>query len=111
VISAVSDFIGQQLEKIRSWWKKHGDQVMTIVRTLMQVTSDVVKSGLNFIKGIFQAVFPIIENIVRVAWAFISNYTDTAIDVILGIINVGMSLLEGDWAGAWESIKGIAVDM
>ncbi|WP_226619751.1 phage tail tape measure protein [Cytobacillus firmus] len=111
VIGAVSSFIGQQLEKIRSWWKSHGDQVMSIVRTLMQMTSDIVKAGMRYIQGIFQIVFPILEGIVRVAWSFISNYIDTAIDVILGIIDVGMSLLEGDWSGAWESIKGIAVDI
>lgn len=111
VISAVSAFIGQQLEKIRSWWKKHGDQVMSIVRTLMQMTSDIVKAGMRFIQGIFQIVFPILESIVKVAWSFISNYIGTAINVILRLINVGLALLRGDWSAAWENIKGIAVDI
>ncbi|MDT0161869.1 phage tail tape measure protein [Bacillus sp. AG4(2022)] len=111
VIGAVSAFIGQQLDKIRSWWSSHGSQVMSIVKNFMQVTQTVVKAGLNFIKGIFQAVFPIIENIVKVAWTFISTYIDTAINVILRIINIGMALLQGDWSSAWQNIKGIAVDI
>ncbi|MGM7723749.1 phage tail protein [Metabacillus sp. Hm71] len=111
VMSAVTAFVGEQLDKISAWWDKHGTTVMAGVDKFMKYIGTAIDAGMQFIKGVFQVVFPIIQGIVEIAWAFISNIIDTAIDVILGIIEVGMALLEGDWESAWTAIEGIATDI
>ncbi|MGM7724373.1 phage tail protein [Metabacillus sp. Hm71] len=111
VFNAVVGFIFIQLTKIKAWWAQHGDEVMALVKKFMSYIGDNIKSSMDFIKGVFQIVWPIIKNAVKVAWEAIKTIVDTGIDLILGFIEVGMKLLEGDWKGAWESIKRIASDI
>lgn len=43
--------------------------------------------------------------IVRVVWSLIELIITTAIDLISGVLRVGMALIAGDWGMAWEAIK------
>lgn len=97
--------------KFKDFWDENGSQIIDIVMNWVNSVKSDIKAGLEFIKGIFQIVFPIIKGIVKVAWDFIKLIIETGIDIILGLIDAGMSLLEGDWEGAWDAIKGIAEDI
>lgn len=73
------------------------------------------------ITSLFNIIKPVIDNIVatfQFAWPFIQSIVTTAIDIISGVIGGLMTTLggvitfvtgvfSGNWAQAWEGIKGI----
>ncbi|WP_181350479.1 hypothetical protein [Thalassobacillus sp. CUG 92003] len=111
IVSNVVAFAGKQLDKFRAFWDENGAQIQRLVKKYFTAAWTTIKSVMQFIKGLFQAVWPVISGAVKLAWGIIKTVIGSGIDIILGLIKAGMSILEGDWSGAWEAIKGIAEDI
>jgi TP901 family phage tail tape measure protein len=111
VMTQISSFFGEILGKIQSFWNENGQQIMAIVQGFMGIISAEVKEKMGIIKGIFEMVWPIVSGVVQIAWGLIKASTQTALDVILGIIQLALKLLKGDWEGAWETIKEVAMSI
>ncbi|TCN25480.1 phage tail protein [Mesobacillus foraminis] len=109
--NAIVAFAQQIFGKFQQFWAENGAQIMEIVNTYMTAVKQQIQQGMEFIKGIFQIVWPIIQGIVKIAWNLIKTIINTGLDIILGLIDAAMSLLQGDWRGAWDAIKGIAEDI
>lgn len=108
VMKEVTSFFGGQLAKIKAFWAENGEQIMTIVKTIMKNIQAVIQAVMGVIKGVFQVVWPIISSITKVAWNLIKLAVSTGINLVLGIIRTVMALLSGDWEGAWSAIKETA---
>lgn len=108
VLSEVSEFIGGKLEEIRAFWDENGSAIMKLAEFYFKAIQTYIIIVMGVIKTVFQTVWPIISGIVQVAWALIQSVIGTAITAILGIISATMKLLQGDWEGAWKSIKKTA---
>ncbi|MGM0836047.1 MAG: phage tail tape measure protein [Bacillota bacterium] len=108
VMADIAAFMNEKLTDIRAFWDKNGAQIMELVRNYFTIIGAYIQVAMGYIKGIFQAVWPIISGIIKIAWNLIKLTIDNAIDWILGIINVGLALLRGDWQGAWTAIKDLA---
>lgn len=54
-------------------------------------------------KGFCDFLAPIFEGVFQ----YIADTFDTVVNVILGILDVFISVFKGDWEGAWNAIKGI----
>ncbi len=52
-------------------------------------------------------IVPTLDNV----WEIIKAIISTAIDVILGILKLGMQIITGDWEGAWETIKEVGASI
>lgn len=50
----------------------------------------------NFLAPVFEGVFQ-----------YISDFLSTTLDVIMGVVDVFISIFKGDWEGAWNAVKGI----
>ncbi|MDP1419228.1 hypothetical protein Q8G35_12485 [Peribacillus simplex] len=108
---ALVSFGQEILAKFSALWDEHGATIMAIVEGFMSYIWKNIQSGMKFIQGIFQVVWPVISGLVKIAWGLIKTAISTGVDIITGLIDAGMSLLEGDWEGAWDAIKGIAEDI
>lgn len=58
-------------------------------------------------QGFCELLAPVFEGVFN----HIANTLSTALDVILGIVDVFISVFQGDWSGAWEAVKGIFTTM
>jgi phage-related protein len=67
-----------------------------------------IRFYMGIIKGVFQAVWPVISGVVKIAWGVIKNVISTGVDVALGIIQTFVKLFTGDWKGAFNSALGVA---
>jgi phage-related protein len=108
VMSAITAFGGEQLGKFQALWSEHGAAIMTFVKNAFNGIVADIKIAMAVIETIFRTVWPLIEGIVKIAWNLMKTTIGSAIDIIVGLIDVGMSLLQGDWKGAWNAIKGIS---
>ena len=68
--------------------------------SITEVMSAVWQGFCNLLAPVFEGVFN-----------YIANTLSTVLDVILGIVDVFISVFQGDWSGAWEAVKGIFTTM
>ena len=68
--------------------------------SITEVLSAVWQGFCNLLAPVFEGVFN-----------YIANTLSTVLDVILGIVDVFISVFQGDWSGAWEAVKGIFTTM
>ncbi|MEK5390216.1 hypothetical protein NSQ59_07500 [Margalitia sp. FSL K6-0131] len=108
VMSEITTFFDSQLKKIKDFWRQNGDSISKITKSFLNICTSVIKSGMGIIKGVFQAVWPILSGVVKIAWGVIRAVISTGVNLVLGIIRTMSRLLQGDWKGAWESIKKTA---
>lgn len=108
-IAAVLAFVKPQLDKFKAFWDENGKQIQSLVKTYFESVATVIKGVMGVIKGVFQAVWPIISATVKAAWETIKLVVSTAINIVLGVVKTVLQVLQGDWKGAWETIKGTLV--
>lgn len=108
VMTAVSTFFGGQLDKIKEFWSKNGTQITNIAKGFMNLILSIIQNVMNVIKGVFQAVWPIISGVIQYNWNLIKTIIKTAIDLVLGIIQTFLRIFQGDWKGAFNTIKDTA---
>ncbi|PEN91869.1 phage tail tape measure protein [Bacillus wiedmannii] len=69
---------------------------VAIIQGLATIITGVVIPAIQFILSVVQAVFPAIMGIIT-----------SVIGIITNIIKVFTAVLQGDWSGAWNAVKGI----
>jgi len=94
VIIPIAQFLISQFEKVVGWVQANWP--------LMQSTISVV---FNAIKSVVEAVLPLIVPIVEFVFNGIKTYIETTINTVLGIIKSVMQAINGDWAGAWQTVQ------
>ncbi|GKU81197.1 phage tail tape measure protein [Niallia sp. NCCP-28] len=110
IISSATTFIQEKLTQLKSFWSENGKQILGIVKFIFnQNILSNIKLVLGLIKGAFQIVFPIVVGVVKIAFATLQLIINNTMTVILGIIKVALSVLRGDWSGAWKAIKSTAL--
>ncbi|WP_419882793.1 transglycosylase SLT domain-containing protein [Peribacillus sp. B-H-3] len=107
-IKAVTGFVSEKLNQLKSFWHSNGSGIMDIVKFYFGFIWGYIKFVAGMIFGIFKTVWPLIVGIVKVAWAFMKLIINNALTIIGGVIKVGVALIHGDWKGAWTAIKDTA---
>lgn len=105
VMTSVTEFFRSQLEVIRQFWDENGAQIIELVKMAFENVWAIIQGVMGFIKGYFQAVWPVISNIVKVAWTVIQGAIKNALAVIMGVIQFFLKIFQGDWQGAFNVIK------
>lgn len=105
VVKDVVSFVKSQLDKFKAFWDENGQAIMILVKGHFNHIAEIVKGVMGVIKGVFEVVWPIISGVVKIAWNLIKTIVSTAIDVVLGVVQTALKLLQGDWKGAWDTIK------
>lgn len=97
------------------------EQVMPMIIELLMILSPILLEIFNLlielmpvfeviakvIIGVFGGAMMLIMEIVRWVWPLIRVIIQSTMDVILGIINVVMGILTGDWQRVWDGILRI----
>lgn len=105
VMSSIVSFGKTQLDKFAAFWDENGKQITALAKAAFTILTANIRIAMGAIKAIFEMVWPIIAGVVKIAWNLIKLAISNATTVILGIIQTVLKLLQGDWKGAWETIK------
>lgn len=108
IMTAVTEFFSEQISKIRDFWDENGAVIMELFSLYFGMIWEVIQAHLGWIRGLWEAIWPILSNVVKIAWKTIGMFVENGISLVLGIVQTILKLLQGDWEGAWETIKGTA---
>ena len=94
--------------------------VFTVIGALIVAPLQAIQNGINTVFGwilsfitqqmnstntVWSTIWTAIYNVVNTIFTLISGYISTAVNAIRTVIVVFLSLLKGDWQGAWDAIK------
>ena len=130
VMNLISTVVGGVLAVIKWLWSMWGDNIMAIVRVVMNTVWGVIQGALNVIQGVIRTVMALItgdwsgawEGIKQIfsgIWQAITSILGGAIDLIKQVLlmawdfiksvfSAGGSFLLGLWNGMWDGIKSAA---
>lgn len=113
---------------IQDIWKKHGDTIITVVKTTFEVIKTVIKTALDIVNDIIQAFTALLSGDWETFWeeifSIVKRIWDTIVDTVPTLLenfdkawrmgvdilkDTGKAMMEGLWEGLkaiWEKIKG-----
>lgn len=111
LISSSVEFGREILGKFADFWDENGQTIVNFVQKHFGQLKEDMQTILGAIQKVFEKIWPVISKVVQVSTELIQLTVGSMLDIILGLISAGMKLLQGDWEGAWDSIKEIAEDI
>lgn len=107
IMEDVTKFLRDKLDVILKFWKDNGESI-----------SKAVENVFKFIWEIIKFIMPTVTTIIKVAWDLIKQIFDSAIGIIMGLVQVLAGILTGDftkikdgllkiWKSLWNLIKGV----
>lgn len=85
-----------------------GESVREVVREARPLIKEFIElmvEGSKLVKRTFEKIWPLISDEVVIAAKVIKAVIGTKIKLALNSIKIGMQILQGDWEGAWKSMK------
>jgi gas vesicle protein len=121
-------------DAITKFWAEHGDEIMEFIRSLKELFDELVKkfneevkpavealaklffdkfneikdnvmTVLNWIAAFWAEHGETIKHTIELVWGIISTVISGALNVVTGLIKTAVSILKGDWGGAWDNVK------
>jgi len=122
VLGAVWGVISAVVGQIATFWSSNSTQILNTASTVWNQIEGVISVALQLIQAV---VVPIltgiatfitnhsaqIQQILGGAWQIISSVITTALSIIQGVITAALQIIQGDWSGAWETIKQTCADI
>lgn len=102
-VDTVIGFMKQIGGSLKQFWKDNSDVITDAIKNIWTVVQPVV----NAVLGIFQAVFPLILQVVKSVWNNIKGVIQGGLDVILGLVKTFAGLFSGNFSKMWEGVKQI----
>ena len=118
VKSNVIDPAIAKFQELGTFLSELWDGIVAKIQEIWEKIRPIVEAGINAVKGVIDAVMPIISafwdtqwslicTVLETVWNVMSNIAQTAMGVIQGIIDTVMALISGDWEGVWKGISSI----
>ncbi|MDE3838662.1 phage tail tape measure protein [Bacillus methanolicus] len=104
-MSTVTSFFSSKLQQIRQFWQQNGAQIQKVMSVVMTFISAIVQTKMALIQAGFTAAWNVIKGVTSAVWNTIKGVISGGINIILGLIKTFVSILTGDWRGAWEGAK------
>lgn len=104
-MSAVTSFFSSKLQQIRQFWQENGDQIQKVMSVVMTAIATLVKVNMALIQAGITVAWNVIKAVTSSVWGTIKGIISGGLNVILGVIKTFVSILTGDWRGAWEGLK------
>lgn len=111
VLKSAIDLGKSIIADFKEFWATNGEAIVSLVKNQFEVIKTVIQGAMKVIQGIFQVAWPIISNAVKISFEVIKGAIKTGMDLAKGVITTAMKVINGDWKGAWESIKKTVSDI
>ena len=106
-MTAISAFVGSQLEQIQGFWRENGADITASAKSVYDFLASIVKIGLDAIRSFWEANGQYLIAIVTALWNNIKTVVSNGINVILNVIRLVSAVINQDWSAAWESLKQV----
>lgn len=83
--------------------------ILAVIQAVIPVISMILTSIATVITSVVVPAIQVILQVVQFVFPLIMTVIQTSLDLVTGIFRTFSAILQGDWSGAWEAIKGTAV--
>jgi TP901 family phage tail tape measure protein len=87
------------------------NDLLIIVTTVFGQIWAVISGFLEIIAAAWDQFNGVFTDTVQIVWAEVANFVGTGIKLVRDIIDFVLNLIQGDWAGAWDSILQFFIDI
>lgn len=101
IVSFVSDIWG----RMTSWWEENHELIERVATKVWNQIKTTVENVTNFLAPIIEATWNAIVATVKSVWTVIKSVIGNNLNAILDLIKAIMQIIDGDWSGAWETLK------
>ena len=107
IVAGVVTLARENFGILVDWVRENWPLIRETIVTVLQAVGSYVQERLAAIQSFWLAHGEQIKTAVSAAWVVVKAIIQTGLHVILGVIKMVMQIINGDWAGAWETFKGI----
>jgi TP901 family phage tail tape measure protein len=109
-MTEISSFFGAKLAEIKAFWDENGTQIMAIINAVWGgFVKPYLLNAMKMITSAMGAAWAAISTAVKIAWTIIKTVISNAITLILGVVKAGLQIMNGDWKGAFNTLKSTAL--
>lgn len=107
IITEVGRFTTEMLPLAAAAW----DAIQNKINEVMPAITSLVTTGLGVITSIWSVQWEAIKAVLGVVWEAIVTVVRVQWDILSGVIKAFLQVLQGDWSGAWDTIKQTVVNV
>ncbi len=118
VIEAVAPFaetivstVGPIVADISGKFVDLGTTISEKLAPIIEGLAQIVAVAMPYIQAVWTNVTNAIKGVVDAVWPIIEQVINTAMTIIKDVINVVLALISGDWGAVWEGIKTLVSDV
>jgi len=108
-INAIADLTADVGGEIVAWWKENYPLIKEIVGDVSKSIQTVLRGFGVWVSDFWTRHGETIKTIISGAWSVIRAFVMTSVKGILAVIKIFLQMINGDWAGAWQGMKNLAV--
>lgn len=105
VMSAIEKVIGVVLGVITALWEGHGNQIMSIAKSVWTIVSTVISTTIKNILDVLKVVMQLITGDWEGAWGTVKGILSRTWEMIRTIIVQGASIIQSVLSLAWQAIE------
>ncbi|MED0766338.1 phage tail tape measure protein [Aneurinibacillus thermoaerophilus] len=83
------------------WWQEDGEKIRSAAHKII----DPLKKMWHGLSDVAKPAFEELKNIVFYVWKAIEDQFYSGLDIILGAISIFADIINGDFSGAWNTVK------
>lgn len=116
LVSALLGVITPILQQITAFVNAHGTEIKAFFANAWTQINSIIQSALGIIRAtivpILQGIGAFIQQhgaqiqqVLASSWTIASTIVSTVLKTIAGVVKATLQLIQGDWSGAWNTIK------
>ena len=116
VLPPIQAIVNQVFGAIAQFLAAHGEDIKTFIGTTWDAIANIIKMALALIQAIIVPVLTFIASFISAhgveiqallsnTWNAIKAVIDIALTLIQGVLKAALQVIQGDWSGAWTTIK------
>ena len=107
VAAPVVAFFISKWNEVSASVRRNSDDIKKTVSAVVNFVLPLIRSFLSNLKSTWQAGWNLIKAVVQVVWGVLKAVITTGIKLIGAALALGMAIIRGDWAKAWEALKDL----
>lgn len=104
-MDAVVGFVKEKMAQVLAFWQENGAEITQAAQNVWNFIRGIIEAVLPVITAIIKGAWMVIQLIITSVWENIKGVINGALNVIMGLIKTFSGLFTGNWKGMWDGIK------
>jgi TP901 family phage tail tape measure protein len=106
-VAAFASFVAEEFSHLVGWVEAHWSQIEEAIGHVLVAVQAAIDAFVSYVSFLWSTWGDDILKVAGAVWSQVQNIIKTAVDLVRGVIELGLALINGDWGRAWDAVKGI----